>query len=80
MKRAVLCVPDPENYIDQLDDYSIMIVNPKNTPARLGYLLDRADWSLLITNLDYNVGGIFIIINYDVVDGHCTYLNNVIED
>jgi acyl-coenzyme A synthetase/AMP-(fatty) acid ligase len=50
MKRAVLCVPDPENYIDQLDDYSIMIVNPKNTPARLGYLLDRADWSLLITN------------------------------
>ena len=33
-----------------------------------------------MTNLDYNVGGIFIIINYDVVDGHSTYLNNVIED
>jgi acyl-coenzyme A synthetase/AMP-(fatty) acid ligase len=49
MKRAVLCVPNPEHYIDQLDDYSIMIVNPKNTPARLDYLLGHADWSLLIT-------------------------------
>ena len=36
-------------------------------------------WSLLITNLDYNVGGIFIIINYDVVDGY-SYLNKIIED
>jgi malonyl-CoA/methylmalonyl-CoA synthetase len=49
MKRAVLCVTNPEHYIDQLDDYSIMIVNPKNTPARLDYLLSQSDWSLLIT-------------------------------
>ncbi len=33
---------------------------------------------LLITNLDYNVGGIVIIIIYNVVDGLC-YLNNFIE-
>ena len=59
MKRAVLCVPDPENYIDQLDDYSIMIVNPKNTSARLSYLLDQADYSLLITaqGQQYRDGG-----------------------
>ena len=67
MKRAVLCVPDPQNYIDQLDDYSIMIINPAAPEYRQNYLLDNADWSLKITNLDYNVGRIFIIINYDVV-------------
>ena len=50
MKRAVLCVTNPENYIDQLDDYSIMIVNPANPRARLDYLLSKADWSLLITD------------------------------
>jgi acyl-CoA synthetase (AMP-forming)/AMP-acid ligase II len=48
MKRAVLCVPNPQDYIDQLDDYSIMIVNPDYTPARKKYLLDQSDWSLLI--------------------------------
>jgi acyl-coenzyme A synthetase/AMP-(fatty) acid ligase len=59
MKRAVLCVPNPEHYIDQLDDYSIMIVNPKNTPARLNYLLDRSDYSLLVTEQgeQYRSGG-----------------------
>lgn len=49
MKRAVLCVRDPENYIPSLADYSLMIVNPDSTPARLEYLLKRADWSLLVT-------------------------------
>jgi acyl-coenzyme A synthetase/AMP-(fatty) acid ligase len=48
MKRAVLCVPNPQDYIGQLDDYSIMIVNPDYTPARKKYLLDQVDWSLLI--------------------------------
>lgn len=48
MKRAVLCVPNPQDYIDQLDDYSIMIMNPDYTPARKKYLLDQSDWSLLI--------------------------------
>jgi acyl-coenzyme A synthetase/AMP-(fatty) acid ligase len=50
MKRAVLCVPDPQNYIDQLDDYSIMIINPAAPEYRQNYLLDHADWSLKITN------------------------------
>lgn len=50
MKRAVLCVPNPQDYIDQLDDYSIMIVNPASSQKRLEYLFDRADWSLKITD------------------------------
>ena len=49
MKRAVLCVPNPQDYIDQLDDYSIMIVNPASAESRIEYLLDHADWSLKIT-------------------------------
>lgn len=47
--RAVVCVNDPWNYIPQLEDYSIMIINPKTTQSRLDYLLSKADWSLLIT-------------------------------
>ena len=49
MKRAVLLVPNPWDFIPQLTDYSIMIINPDTPPARLKYLLDNADWSLLIT-------------------------------
>lgn len=49
MKRAVLCVTNPQDYINQLTNYSIMIVNPGSTESRLKYLLDRADYSLLIT-------------------------------
>ena len=47
-RRAVICTSNPEKWIPQLSDYSIMIVNPASTPARKQYLLDRADWSLLI--------------------------------
>lgn len=50
MKRAVLCVENPQDYIPQLNDYSIMILNPNATPARNQYLLSKSDWSLLITN------------------------------
>ena len=50
MKRAVLCVANPQDYIPRLNNYSIMIVNPVAPPARTKYLLDRADWSLLITD------------------------------
>jgi len=59
MKRAVLCVPNPQDYIDQLDDYSIMIVNPALAQARVEYLLDHADWSLKITatNVEHRSGG-----------------------
>lgn len=49
MKRAVLCVPNPHDYIDQLDNYSIMIINPEAPDARKQYLLDKSDWSLKIT-------------------------------
>jgi long-chain acyl-CoA synthetase len=50
MKRAVLCVDNPQDYIDDLADHSLMIVDPKATALRQSYLLDQADWSLLITN------------------------------
>ena len=50
MKRAVLCVFDPHNYIDQLTDYSIMIINPAAADSRQKYLLEQADYSLLITD------------------------------
>lgn len=49
MKRAVLCVENPQDYIPQLNDYSIMILNPNATPTRNQYLLSKSDWSLLIT-------------------------------
>jgi acyl-coenzyme A synthetase/AMP-(fatty) acid ligase len=49
MKRAVLCVPNPHDYIEQLEDFSVMIINPENTESRQRYLLDSADWSLKIT-------------------------------
>ena len=55
MKRAVLCVPNPQEYIDQLDGYSLMIINPAATDARKQYLLDQADWSLKITEKDHEV-------------------------
>lgn len=50
MKRAVLNVPNPQDYIDQLKDYSIMIINPDSTESRNQYLLEKSDYSLLITD------------------------------
>lgn len=47
--RAVVCVDNPEDYLPQLHDYSIMVVNPNSNSARLKYLLDNSDYSLLIT-------------------------------
>lgn len=59
MKRAVLCVPDPWNYLDQLQDWSVMTVNPDNPSARQKYLLDNSDWSIKIstTGIEYRDGG-----------------------
>jgi len=53
MKRAVLCVENPHDYIPQLNDYSIMIINPNSTEARNQYLLDNSDYSLLVTDKGY---------------------------
>jgi acyl-coenzyme A synthetase/AMP-(fatty) acid ligase len=58
-RRAVICVDNPWDFIPSLGAYSIMIVNPDSAPARMRYLLDNADWSLLI-NKDgehYRSGG-----------------------
>jgi len=48
-RRAVLCVENPQDYIADLHDYSIMIINPNATDIRKSYLLNNSDWSLLIT-------------------------------
>jgi len=55
MKRAVICVDNPQDIIPQLPDYSIMVLNPNSTPARNHYLLENSDWSLLITNTEEKV-------------------------
>jgi long-subunit acyl-CoA synthetase (AMP-forming) len=59
MKRAVLCVSNPWDFYDQLQDWSVMTVNPDNTPARQKYLLDHSDWSIKITvdGVEYRDGG-----------------------
>jgi acyl-coenzyme A synthetase/AMP-(fatty) acid ligase len=50
MKRAVICVSDPWNYMQLYQDqYSLMILNPNASHARTQYLLDHADWSLFVT-------------------------------
>jgi acyl-coenzyme A synthetase/AMP-(fatty) acid ligase len=49
LPRAIICVENPWDFIPQLKDYSIMIINPNSPESRLKYLMDRADWSLLIT-------------------------------
>lgn len=58
MKRAVICVPNPQDYVDQLNDYSIMIVNPLASLSRQKYLFDQSDYSLKITQatVDYQNG------------------------
>lgn len=58
VKRAVLCVPNPYDYIDQFNDYSIMIINPSAPDSRKQYLLDQADWSIKITagGIEYQQG------------------------
>jgi acyl-coenzyme A synthetase/AMP-(fatty) acid ligase len=59
MKRAVVCVLDPWNYYDQLQDWSIMTLNPDNSPSRQQYLLENSDWSMMITSdgVEYRDGG-----------------------
>jgi acyl-coenzyme A synthetase/AMP-(fatty) acid ligase len=50
MKRAVICVADPENYIEQVSQHmSVMVINPATNRSRLKYLLDNSDYSMLIT-------------------------------
>lgn len=60
MKRAAICVANPWDYIPKYEhQYSIMVVNPTSTPERNKYLLDHADWSVLVTATgeEYRDGG-----------------------
>ena len=50
MKRAVICVTNPWDYIPLYDkDYSIMVLNPAAPADRNQYLLNKSDWSILVT-------------------------------
>jgi len=55
MKRAVLCVKNPHDYISQFDDYSLMIINPDSSESRNQYLLDKSDYSLLVTDAGWQI-------------------------
>lgn len=59
MKRAVICTQCPQDIIPQLDDYSIMIIDPRASQQRRDYLLAQSDYSLLITDQgeQYRTGG-----------------------
>jgi len=60
MKRAVICVDHPENYIGEFAEHmSVMVVNPASSASRLKYLLDNADYSVLITaqGIESRAGG-----------------------
>lgn len=62
MKRVAICVSNPWDYIPYYEkDYSIMLINPAATPERNRYLLDNADWSILVTETgeQYRAGGIY---------------------
>lgn len=51
MKRVVISVANPWDYIPAYEkDYSIMLINPATTNERRQYLLDHADWSVLVTD------------------------------
>ena len=49
MKRVVLAVPDPWNYLNRYPEHSMAIINPDSGHERKQYLLDNLDWSLMIT-------------------------------
>lgn len=59
MKRAVICVANHQDYVNDLKDFSIMIINPNATDSRRKYLLDKSDYSVLITDqgISYRTGG-----------------------
>ena len=51
MQRAVICSHEPWKHIPRLrGTHSIMIVNPDATPIRMKYVLDKSDYSLLVTD------------------------------
>ena len=58
-KRVVICVSDPWRYLDQFPDNSLMFLNPNAASDRNQYLVDSADWSVLLTDqgIRYRDGG-----------------------
>jgi long-chain acyl-CoA synthetase len=50
MQRAVVASKQPWRWLNQLEDYSIMVVNPDAPGSRYDYLIQNSDYSLLITD------------------------------
>lgn len=61
MKRAVICVDNPQDIIPHLPNYSLMILNPNASASRNQYLLDKSDYSLLVNKQGhhYRDGGYY---------------------
>ena len=53
MRRAVIASRRPWEWLPQLDDYSVMIVNPDFPQSRYQYLLSKSDYSILITDNEH---------------------------
>lgn len=50
MKRCVISSREPWIWIDKFPDHSIMIVNPEAPHDRYNYLIQKSDYSLLVTD------------------------------
>ena len=50
MKRCVINSKEPVRWIEQFDDYSIMVLNPDAPVSYNQYLLENSDYSLLVTD------------------------------
>lgn len=59
MKRVVLAVPNPWDYLDQFPDHSIAVINPDSGAERRQYLLNNLNYSVLVTpeGIQYEDGG-----------------------
>jgi long-subunit acyl-CoA synthetase (AMP-forming) len=88
MKRAVLCVQRPEEYIPRYKNYSLMIVNPDSSPSRLQYLLDNSDYSLLVTDTtvtercggDYNEAALWYTSGTTGDSKFCSFTQDQIDN
>lgn len=54
MKRVALCVPDPQNYLDLRDRYSLVLINPKTDVLLRDSMIAQAQCSALIDTTGFH--------------------------
>lgn len=54
MKRVALCVPDPQNYLDLRDRYSLVLINPKTDVLLRDSMIAQAQCSALIDSTGFH--------------------------